>query len=51
MISAGIAAKALELRLAGASEAQNADHLGLPNVDAVRSAISCCTGRGGWLGG
>ena len=36
MTSAGIAAKALELRLAGASEAQIADHLGLPDVDAVR---------------
>lgn len=40
MTSAGIAAKALELRLAGASEAQIADHLGLPDVDAVRSEIS-----------
>lgn len=40
MTSAGIAAKALELRLAGASEAQIADHLGLPDVDAVRREIS-----------
>lgn len=40
MTSAGIAAKALELRLAGASEAQIADHLGLPTTDAVRREIS-----------
>lgn len=40
MTSAGIAAKALELRLAGASAAQIADHLGLPDVDAVRREIS-----------
>lgn len=40
MTSTSTAAKALELRLAGASEEQIADHLNLPDVDAVRREMS-----------